>query len=235
MSNARAALCCLLLVCVGVKVAGQDPAPDLNTVELFTTTGTDLAAAMANLEVRFIKLHADVSVNGATLPMVTTEAGGVPRHLTIVGECGSTYSNYYGTNQRCTIDGDSLGRLFRVGASGTLSLENLLIRRGVSNAGGAAVAVVGGKLELRDVQLNQHTSGTRGGAISNVGGDVDIRDSSFSSNTATHAANNYWATTNSRLMVKNTQIDGADFVHLRGAGDETAYRKSRRRRSRRQR
>jgi len=70
---------------------------------------------------------------------------------------------------------------------GRLSLENLVLRGGWSETGGAAAVVAGGELRMKDCVVEGHRTGVsagRGGAVANRGGRLDISGCVFRENVA---------------------------------------------------
>ena len=75
---------------------------------------------------------------------------------------------------------------------GRLSLENLVLRGGWSETGGAAALVSGGELRMKDCVVEGHRTGVaagRGGAVANRGGRLDISGCVFRENVAGRGRN----------------------------------------------
>ena len=85
---------------------------------------------------------------------------------------------------------------------GRLSLENLVLRGGWSETGGAAALVAGGELRVKDCVVEGHRTGVaagRGGAVANRGGRLDISGSVFRENVARRGRNGTDAVAPDRL------------------------------------
>ena len=87
-----------------------------------------------------------------------------------------------------TISGNNAARIFNV-ASGTLTLNNLIICDGAADNGGAVYVNGGATLNTNDVKFNNNTATYRGGAIWSDG-TVNVDYSSFDSNNITYRVQN---------------------------------------------
>jgi hypothetical protein len=113
-------------------------------------------------------------------------------------------------------------RIFRVGTSGDLTLNNLTITGGQLTIGtletgsGGGIRVYGGNLTLTDVILTGNHAAQFGGALEHVNGTVTITDSTFTNNTASNGgAIDTWATgtgASATISITNTTIDNNDAV-----------------------
>ena len=100
-------------------------------------------------------------------------------------------------------DPEALGEFReRARRCGRLSLENLVLRGGWSETGGAAALVAGGELRVKDCVVEGHRTGVaagRGGAVANRGGRLDISRSVFRENVARRGRNGTDAVAPDRL------------------------------------
>ncbi len=76
-------------------------------------------------------------------------------------------------------------RLFTVTSSGDLTLQDLTLRRGQSQANGGAIYSYYAGLTLDNVTVDDSTAQGKGGGLHAYGGTVTITDSTFDNNTAT--------------------------------------------------
>lgn len=118
---------------------------------------------------------------------------------------------------KITLNGQDNVRLVQVGATGNLTLKNIVLEHGLANAdnGGAIINV--GQLTLNHVTL-QNNRGNYGGAI-HTNGKLDITDSTFKNNTAIEGGAIYSDSFTSLLTITNSAFteNQANATNLGGA------------------
>ncbi len=123
---------------------------------------------------------------------------------------------------KITLNGQDNVRLVQVGATGNLTLKNIVLEHGLANAdnGGAIINV--GQLTLNHVTL-QNNRANYGGAIHN-NGKLDITDSTFKNNTAIEGGAIYADSFTSLLTITNSAFteNQANATNLGGAIYSTA-------------
>lgn len=118
---------------------------------------------------------------------------------------------------KITLNGQDNVRLVQVGATGNLTLKNIVLEHGLANAdnGGAIINV--GQLTLNHVTL-QNNRANYGGAI-HTNGKLDITDSAFKNNTAIEGGAIYSDSFTSLLTITNSAFteNQANLTNLGGA------------------
>ena len=117
-----------------------------------------------------------------------------------------------GSGQSVEISGGSAGRIFKVNAGVSLSLNKLWVAWGkdTSSLGGGAIYSDGGKLTITDSRFTDSSTSTFGGGVMIYNGTLTVKDSTFSGNSASLgggiASYNSTVTVNNSTFASNSTV-----------------------------
>ncbi len=123
---------------------------------------------------------------------------------------------------KITLNGDDNVRLVQVGATGNLTLKNIVLEHGLASAANGGAIINLGQLTLNHVTL-QNNRANYGGAI-HTNGKLDITNSTFKNNVAIEGGAIYADSITPLLTISNSAFTGnqANVTNLGGAIYSTA-------------